>query len=302
MSAITVGDYWLNTPPVFGSIDIYTESDTQKYYGLIPTVEEVSRILDEQIQYFDMSYTFRDCSEMLAAPKLPDRVKLDDNGSAYGLFAGCTKLKISPTLPKQLEGDKSLNSTFWMCGDLIQAPVIPHSAAKADSMFYKATSLRSPVSIPANITDVWGMYRNCENLTGEFIVRPSSLSYSGKMLENTVLPIIIYGDKSLCQSIAATANNENASWHPWYDPVPAVTDRGVGSRTTAEDMTRMVRNGALAVPTYAPGRMRYQQGDIVRIDEWNALVEAAQTIDPTVTYSTNYSNLNKIEAAFDSAL
>jgi hypothetical protein len=64
----------------------------------------------------------------------------------------------------------------------------------------------------------------------------------------------------------------------------------------------MVRNGALAVSSYAPGRMVYSQGDIFRADEWNALVEAAQTIDPTVTYSTNYANLNKIEAAFDSAL
>ena len=67
-------------------------------------------------------------------------------------------------------------------------------------------------------------------------------------------------------------------------------------------MTRMVRNGALAVNAYAPGRMVYQQGDIVREDEWIALVEAAQTIDPTITLSTHYSNLNKIEAAFDSAL
>ena len=122
------------------------------------------------------------------------------------------------------------------------------------------------------------------------------------MLNGTVKPITLYGERSICETLAATANNGNATWAPWYDPTPAVTDRGQGSYTTAADITRMVRNGALAVSSYAPGRMVYRQGDIVRADEWEALVEAAQTIDPTVTLSTHYSNLNKIEKAFDDAL
>lgn len=182
------------------------------------------------------------------------------------------------------------------------APTIPITAKRTDYMFYKNIALSAPVSIPENVERISNMFRYCENVTGEFIIRPLSLASYSNALAGTVGPITIYGDRALCETIAATANNGNANWSAWYDPIPAVTDRGAGSRTTAADMTRMVRNGALAVPTYAPGRMRYQQGDIVRIDEWNALVEAAQTIDPTVTYSTNYSNLNKIEAAFDSAL
>lgn len=138
-------------------------------------------------------------------------------------------------------------------------------------------------------------------MTGEMIIRGTPAAYTDA-LNGTVQPITLYGDQAVCQAVAATANNSNASWSAWYDPVPAVTNRGQGSYTTAADMTRMVRNGALAVSTYSPGRMVYQQGDIVRADEWNALVEAAQTIDPTITYSTVYTNLNKIEAAFDSAL
>ena len=137
---------------------------------------------------------------------------------------------------------------------------------------------------------------------GEFCIRTTSLTEYRGALRNTVNPITIYGDQALCEAVAATATNGNASWKPWYEPVPAVTDRGQGSYTTADDMTRMVRNGVLAVDSYAPGRMVYHQGDIVREDEWEALVEAAQTIDPTVTMSTHYTNLNKIEKAFDDAL
>ena len=145
------------------------------------------------------------------------------------------------------------------------------------------------------------MYYGAAKVTGEMVVRGTLTSYSS-MFYGTTKPITLYGDKTLCEALAATADHANVSWSAWYDPVPAVTDRGQGSYTTADDMTRMVRNGVLAVSSYAPGRMVYHQGDIVREDEWNALVEAAQTIDPTVTYSTVYSNLNKIEAAFDSAL
>ena len=141
-------------------------------------------------------------------------------------------------------------------------------------------------------------------MTGEMVVRSTSLySYSvTDAFKDTVKPITLYGKQTTCERLAETANNGNVTWSAWYDPVPAVTDRGPGSYTTATDMTRMVRNGALAVDSYAPGRMVYQQGDIVREDEWNALVEAAKTIDPTVSYSSNYANLNKIEAAFASVL
>ena len=168
-------------------------------------------------------------------------------------------------------------------------------------MYRDCDELLGPVSIPSDVTNVAYMYQNDAKVTGEMIIRGTPSSYT-QMFGYTVKPITLYGDQTLCGYLAATATNNNVSWSPWYDPVPAVTDRGQGSYTTAADMTRMVRNGALAVPTYAPGRMVYSQGDFVREDEWIALVEAAQTIDPGVTISTHYSNLNRIEAAFDTVL
>lgn len=301
MPALRIGDYWVEDDFVTDSAEIYTWEKTQEKYEPLPTVDEVSRVLEQDIQYLGTSLTFHGCQNLIAAPRLPEMALMDRNPGS-GLFADCDNLVVPPVLPKQLEGECALSYAFYECERLIMAPTIPLTAKRTDYMFYKNIALSAPVSIPENVERISNMFRYCENVTGEFIIRPLSLASYSNALGGTVAPITIYGDRALCETIAATANNGNAQWSAWYDPIPAVTDRGAGSRTTAADMTRMVRNGVLAVPTYAPGRMRYQQGDIVRIDEWNALVEAAQTIDPTVTYSTNYSNLNKIEAAFDSAL
>lgn len=235
---------------------------------------------------------------MIASPKLPEGIK-DGNsfaGVSY-IFENCTSLVIPPKMP----GPEYGYGTFQNCTALKQAPVIQSGATYYHHCFRYCSSLAAPASIPATLRYFRNIYEECTAMAGELVVRGTPRSYTDA-LKNTVGNIIIYGDKSVCEALASTANNGNASWQPWYDPVPAVTDRGPNSYTTSEDMTRMVRNGALAVNTYAPGRMVYHKGDIVREDEWNALVEAAQTIDPTVTYSTVYSNLNKIEAAFDSAL
>lgn len=231
--------------------------------------------------------------EMVAAPRFPD------DGIEYMVdgMSGTTAMKIPPMLQRVQDFSEVLEES-----GIVVPPTIPSTAVTLYDMFRNATALRSPASIPQNVKSIFRMYDGCTSLAGEMVVRPTSISSRSYALRDTTGPIILYGDQTLCGYIAATANNSNASWQPWYSPVEAVTDRGPDSYTTAEDMTRMVRNGVLAVGTYAPGRMSYQQGDIVREDEWRALVKAAQTIDPTVTYSTVYSNLNKIEAAFDSAL
>ena len=211
-----------------------------------------------------------------------------------------TSILVAPPLPK-METDAPLDG----CRSMLIPAVIPKEITDLNHFYDDCNSLLCPVSIHSGVTKTYYMYSDCTDLTGEMIIRMSSYpgSYRGeKMFYNTTKEIILYGDQTVCQAAAATANNHNVTWAPWYDPTPAVTDRGQGSYTTADDMTRMVRNGALAVSSYAPGRMVYHQGDIVREDEWIALVEAAQTIDPTITLSTHYTNLNKIEAAFDSAL
>lgn len=302
MPAITIGDYWAEGGVITDYPEIYVDDKTKEKYNPIPSVEEISAALGWQVLGVGTTETFRECYSLIAAPKLPNQAVMDYEGSTHGLFCNCPLLKLPPGLPKQIGGDGSLAYAFYKCLELIQAPVIPATAKRVDYMFYQDDELLTPVSIPQSVERMTRIYSGCEAVSGEFIVRPTTLTTYTSALSNTLGSLTLYGDKSICEEIAATANNGNAHWSAWYDPTPAVTDRGQGSYTTADDLTRMVRNGALAVSSYAPGRMVYHQGDIVRADEWEALVEAAQTIDPTVTLSTHYTNLNKIEKAFDDAL
>lgn len=281
------------------SVAVHSLYENQRTFSRIPTEEELGILFGASGFAIDISDCFQGCVNMIASPKLPEEVY--DSGYYYhGLgetFKDCTSLKVPPKLPPA----QCAYYTFDGCTALKQAPVIQDGTKYLSYFFRNCSSLLSPVSIPASVKGLRSAYQNCAAMSGEMIVRATPTN-TNDALKGTTGAITLYGDQAVCEAIAATAENENASWSAWYDPVPAVTNRGKGSYTTAADMTRMVRNGALAVDTYAPGRMIYQQGDIVREDEWNALVEAAQTIDPTVTYSTHYANLNAIEAAFDSAL
>lgn len=270
-----------------------------KVYPRPPSLAEINAAFGTNFTSKAAGYSFYTAlygkEDMVAAPRFPD------DGVDYmnrGL-AGSEALKVPPMLQRVQSYGRLFEESA-----IVIPPVIPITAKSLYRAFCKATSLRTPASIPNGVTSIQQMYDGCTSLAGEMVVRPSSISSSSRSnaLRDTVGEITLYGNQTLCEQIAATANNGNAQWSAWYAPVPAVTNRGPDSYTTAADMTRMVRNGVLAVDTYAPGRMVYQQGDIVREDEWRALVEAAQTLDPAVTLSTKYDNLNRIEAAFDSVL
>ena len=281
--------YYEDTPPNI-TCRAYVKNRTK--YEKVPTPDELFDVFETAPVDVKYDYLFAYTTACKGFPRIPE------GGATYTRALRENPVVVPPAIPKTVD----LSYFFYKSSSLCHAAVIPKTAVDLSYMYWGCTSLLWPVSIPAAAENISSLYRYCTKLTGEMIVRPTSFVTKASVFRDTVEPITLYGDQAICETLAATATNANVSWSPWYDPVPAVTNRGQGSRTTAADMTRMVRNGALAVSSYAPGRMVYQTGDIVREDEWNALVEAAQTIDPTVTSSTHYANLNKIEAAFDSAL
>lgn len=280
------------------SIGVYSDYEDQKYYSPIPSDAELYDLFGVSGLPINIGSCFEDCTDMLASPKLPAEVRDTSLAGVYETFKNCPSLEVAPMLPTN---NTYASYAFDGCTALKLPPVLQSKLKYTSYMFRNCSKLLYPVSFPAALSNVRSFYEGCAAMSGEMIVRGNP-STKTDAFKNTVKPITLYGDQTACSNLAATANNGNVTWSPWYDPETAVTDRGQGSRTTAADMTRMVRNGALAVSSYAPGRLRYQQGDIVREDEWIALVDAAKTIDPSITYSTVYSNLNKIEAAFDSAL
>lgn len=304
MATTYIRGYYLSYDVGNGYIWVASNSDqkTESYLPPFPTESEANEAFNTQGLPLRMNASFNNCENLKAAPKMPDRAEMNNILTSQSTFRMCKSLRSAPKLPQFANStNKRLVSCFDGCAALLQAPVLPSGVENTRYMFNDCSNLMAPVSLPGSATNVSYMYKNAVNLSGDMIIRSTPTSYT-EMLLGTTKPITIYGDRSVCEAIAATATNGNATWAPWYAPTPAVTNRGQGSYTTADDLTRMVRNGALAVSSYAPGRMVYRQGDIVRADEWEALVEAAQTIDPTVTLSTHYTNLNKIEKAFDDAL
>ena len=284
---------------VYFYIEVPDENKNQKTFSNFPTYAEMISALEEIPDVISLYHCFYQCNNLAASPNLNDISEPAGITLNTNYIFNESGIKISPQLlPRWSPG------AFLDCINLLQPPTIPRGADfnTIAYFFSGCSSLLYPPSIPQQVTRANEAFLNCQNVSGEFIVRMTTASNIDDMLNGTTKPLTLYGDKTVCEAIAATATNGNAAWAPWYDPTPAVTDRGQGSFSTADDITRMVRNGALAVSSYAPGRMVYHKGDIVRADEWEALVEAAQTIDPTVTLSTHYANLNKIEKAFDDAL
>ena len=286
-----IGDFWVSS--LDDTIHVYLGPPENSWptVGPLPSLEEANAVLGTSCEMFSLNGCL-ESKKLVAAPRI-SHVKCEN---ARYLCWSCESLHVAPKLPQA----KNFYAAFQYASVLIP-PVIPKTAEDCGYMFVSTPNLRCLASVPAGVESISSMYAE-SSAGGEMVIRPTSFDVMGAVLRHTTNTIVIYGDQSICEAVAATANNGNASWQPWYEPVPAVTNRGQGSRTTAEDMTRMVRNGVLAVDSYAPGRMRYEKGDIVREDEWEALVEAAQTIDPTITMSTHYTNLNKIEKAFDDAL
>lgn len=213
------------------------------------------------------------------------------------IFYATTSMIMSPILPNTT----TILYAAYKESSIVYPPVIPLSTTSVAETFYDATNLKYIPSIPSGVGALYKTFKNTYG-GGEAVIRPTSLYSYTECFSGTTGDITLYGDKTLCQGIASTAENGNVTWSDWYDPITAVTNRGEGSRTTATDFERMVKNGVLAVSTYAPARMNFTNTDIVHEDEWIALCDAAKTIDNTITYSTHYANLNKIEAAFDSAL
>lgn len=269
----------------------------------VPSKELCNEALGTSGLPLDLSSLFMNAGSILATYDLPDQVYMI-GGQTNGCYRGAGKLLYAPKLPTAVlhPGVYNFGNIFRGCTKLEEPAVVPNVAMNVYYMYYSCENLARPVSFPPGVTRMNYVYYGCAEMTGEFCIKATSLTSYTNALRNTTKPLTIYGDRSVCEAVAATANNGNASWSAWYEPQTPVTNRGQGSRTTAEDMTRIVRNGALAVPSFAPGRMVYNQGDFVREDEWYAICHAAHVIDPSITMSTHYSNLNKIEAAFGSAL
>ena len=163
---------------------VYVLETDKSFYGAIR-----SFICNKDV--YTMEYTFKNCSQMVRSPDIPDTVRCinytfqgctslveapkipDGVTNMYGTFFGCTTLKtyVGST---DADGDFSnyvipdkvtdMSRTFYYCTSLTEAPVIPDKVTNMSSTFSGCTSLTEAPVIPDKVTDMSSTFFRCTSL------------------------------------------------------------------------------------------------------------------------------------------
>lgn len=84
----------------------------------------------------------------------------------------------------------------------------------------------------------------------------------------------------------------------WIEPV--MDRKNAKTRTTCDDFNRICGNANIAFSLDL--KEDWTVDDIVDIDTWTTLISKCQMLDETITDSTRFDNLNKIEKAINDAV
>ncbi len=162
-----------------------------------------------------MSNTFKGCTVLTQAPKLPNSV-LNMSGTFEGCtgltqapetpssvtnmeyaFSGCKALTQAPQLPA---GVTNMRYTFNNCTALTQAPVLPSTVTTINHTFSGCSALTQTPEIPAGVTDMNAAFSKCTKLTQTPQIPDSviDMSYAFYMCTGlTSVPVIPNGIKNM---------------------------------------------------------------------------------------------------------
>ncbi|MBR5824355.1 MAG: hypothetical protein IKY67_09470 [Paludibacteraceae bacterium] len=124
-----------------------------------------------------MNETFKQCTNMLYAPKIPDTVT-------------------------------NMQSTFSECKSLLSAPNIPKSVTNMGSTFYKCIVMGdiSNVVIPAGVTDMFNTFTHCVAITGTITINANpSRTYCCFSTDYKSKDLIFAGSSTMLQELANTS-------------------------------------------------------------------------------------------------
>ncbi|MBO7230463.1 MAG: leucine-rich repeat protein [Bacteroidaceae bacterium] len=122
----------------------------------------------KSIGYESCHSMFRDCKNLITAPKLPAKVL--SGYSYYRMFYGCSSLITAPELPAMTLELACYRDMFYGCTSLITAPELPETTLASscyNSMFYNCTSLTSAPKLPATVLTsscYSNMFNGCTSL------------------------------------------------------------------------------------------------------------------------------------------
>lgn len=122
----------------------------------------------KSIGYESCHSMFKDCKNLITAPKLPATVL--SGYSYYRMFYGCSSLINAPELPAMTLELACYRDMFYGCTSLTTAPELPETTLASNcyvSMFYNCTSLTTAPKLPATVLTgscYSNMFNGCSNL------------------------------------------------------------------------------------------------------------------------------------------
>lgn len=127
---------------------------------------------------------FRDCTNLIYAPKKISATILSDTACCGYMFYGCTSLLTAPELPATTVGAYCYQNMFQGCTSLVNAPKLNAARLPAyccDHMFYGCTSLVTAPELPAEAVGescYRAMFAYCTSLVAAPELPATKLGYS----------------------------------------------------------------------------------------------------------------------------
>lgn len=107
-----------------------------------------------------------------------------------GMFAGKTVTNVDLNNVEFIDND--MTGTFNSSVGLQSVTNINENVTNMSSLFEGSDFVTTPFTVPAGVTNIYKMYANCENLTGDIYISSTEVSYANDLFVNTTAEKNLY--------------------------------------------------------------------------------------------------------------
>lgn len=220
---------------------------------------------------------FRDCTNLIYAPKKISATILSGTACCGYMFYGCTSLLTAPELPATTVGDYCYQNMFQGCTSLVNAPKLNAASLPAyccDHMFYKCTSLVTAPELPAEAVGescYRAMFQGCTSLVTAPELPATKLGYSpyrdmfngctSLIKAPSILPATTIGSWAYCAMFYGCTSLEDAPELPaetladncyrqMFDKCTSLKSLKCRATVTKKDATYLWMNGVKKAGTF----------------------------------------------------
>ena len=223
--------YALNDDEVINNLEIENKGylgdfdENGQIAGTVPVYIKSSSDIEFK-PVTDMNNTFRECSKLKIAPKIPETVitmfttfnscvnleippilpsKLEN---MYGLFYNCNSLKYSPEFPKTVT---DMAQSFVFCRKIESFPELPPNVISLNGAFAHNPALKkAPSYIPSTAKTMKETFIDCPNLEGTIVIDANPIDYT-RCFQKTSLygnGLTLTGKSNLLEKLINTKSSD----------------------------------------------------------------------------------------------